>query len=93
MSRCSCSCRGDRHPAYHKGSVGGGNTTSELSWAILLPPYRTKPLPPGESAITCDGTELTCDDAILTGDTVLPCEGTVLIGDTVLTCDGYNPKM
>ena len=24
-----------------KGTVGGGNATSELSWAILPPPYRT----------------------------------------------------
>ena len=25
-----------------KGTVGGGNTTSDLSWAIPPPPYRTE---------------------------------------------------
>ena len=42
MSRCFGSCRCDRHPTYRKGTVGGGNATSELSWAKLPPPYRTE---------------------------------------------------
>ena len=41
MSRCLRSCRGNRHKAYQKGTVDGGNATSELGWAIPPPHYRT----------------------------------------------------